>query len=354
MRSLDHTTLPAELTDPKITNFLTAIHEYRGRQELLLTAKPAALESLVDVARIQSTDASNRIEGISTSGTRLGQIVRGASEPTNRDEAQIAGYRDVLATIHQSYEHMPVTPSLILQLHRDLYRHTATSHAGAWKGVDNQIVEVAEDGTRRVRFTPVPAIATPQAMADLCQSLAQATQRADYDPLLALCLFVFDLTCIHPFTDGNGRMSRLLTLLVLYQQNYLVGRYVSIEAAIERTKETYYEALAASSEGWDEGRNTYAPFASYLLGVILGCYRDFEARVGSLTAARPRMSKPQRIEELLQRSAGKVTKADILWQLPDISATTAERALADLLSRGVIRKVGGGRSTGYVWVEYDS
>ena len=347
MRSFDYRTLPSELLAPDISNMVSAIHEYRGKQELYLEAHADALETLCKVARVQSTGASNRIEGIHTTERRLNELMEERAEPRNRSEAEIAGYRDVLSTIHESYDYIDITPSVILQLHRDLYRHTDSGFAGHFKDSDNFIAEFDEAGKMHVRFKPLPAVATPEAVEQLCATLGVALRAGVYDPLLLDMSFVFDFICIHPFNDGNGRMSRLLTLLLLYRSGYLVGKYVSIEMGIERTRETYYESLEESSGGWSSNANGYSPFVRYMLGVVLASYRDFESRVEGLIVSRK--SKPERVEAVLERHLGKVTKRDILAECPDISTTTVERALRGLLASGRVEKVGAGRATGYVY-----
>lgn len=346
MRSFDYKQLPAELMQPDIVNMISAIHEYRGKQELYLETKADVLETLCKAARVQSTDASNRIEGICTSNKRLNELMDQLIEPKDRDEAEIAGYRDVLATIHDSYDYIDLKPSTILQFHRDLYRHTGLTFGGNWKDSDNAIIELDAQGGQSIRFKPLPAVATPDAVESLCVAYNDAIDASLYDPLLLSCVFTFDFICIHPFNDGNGRMSRLLTLLLLYRSGYLVGKYISIEKGIERTKETYYETLQECSPGWHEGQNVYGPCVRYLLGVILAAYRDFEDRVQDLAVSN--MSKAERVEALFNRRVGKVTKADILAECPDISQTTVERALKELLDAGKISKVGSGRATGYV------
>lgn len=346
MREFNYIDVPDGLFDAKLVNQIAMIHECKGRQQLFAEAKPDALERLCEVAKVQSTDASNRIEGVFTTDRRLRELMRQSVEPRNRNEEEIAGYRDVLSTIHESYDYIDVQPGVILQLHRDLYRHTGLFFGGRWKDSDNVIAEVDQDGNRRVRFRPLPAVAVPEAMEALCGAYNDAVSRSGIDPLVLAAMFTFDFICIHPFNDGNGRMSRLLTLLLLYRSGYLVGKYVSIEHEIEQTKATYYESLQASSRGWAEGGNDYGPFVRYLLGCIVAAYREFENRVEGVSFKR--LSKPERIEALFDRKLGKVTKADILAELPDVSKITVERTLSDLLSRGKIEKIGGGRSTGYV------
>lgn len=352
MRSFDYDTVPAGLLTVETMNLVSALHECRGQQSASLRVKSDVLDALVEVAKVQSADASNRIEGIRTSDRRLRQIMSEKTDLRSRDEEEIAGYRDVLQTVHERHDDIDVTPNVILQLHRDMYRHTPSSLGGRFKVGDNEIRGVRADGTEYVRFRPVPAVSTPDAMQRLCTAYNRAIAAGKADPLLVLLQFAFDFTCIHPFNDGNGRMSRLLTLLLLYKAGYMVGKYVSIEKEIERTKGAYYDALAASSDGWDRGANDPGPFVRYMLGVVLACYRDFERRVAAVTSAR--LSKAERVEAAVRTGVGKVTKADILQACPDISKVTVERALHALLEAGKVRKVGVNRATGYVWAAHAS
>ena len=347
MRSFSFDQASRVLQDPSLVRSLTALYEHKGKQALYLEARPDVLESLCEFAKIQSADASNRIEGIFTSGKRLTEIVANHAQPINRNEQEIAGYRDVLALIHESHDYIDVTPSVILQLHSMLHRHSGYAFAGRWKDSDNAIVERTAEGSERVRIRPVPAVATPHAMEQLCAEYNRAVSEGVLDPLVLIPRFILDFTCIHPFTDGNGRMSRLLTLLLLYRAGFVVGKYVSIDGEIGRTKDTYYDALQQSSAGWGEGKSDYAPFTRYMLGVVLAAYKDFESRVEGVVGAG--MSKPERVEKVLSSGLGKRTKADVVRECPDISLTTIERTLHGLLMQGKVEKVGGGRSTGYVW-----
>ena len=347
MRQFDYTQVPQGLLTPETMGLLSAVHEYKGRQALCLNAKADVLDALTEVAKVQSTEASNRIEGIRTSDRRLRQIMSDKSDLRSRDEEEIAGYRDVLATIHESHDFIDVTPNVILQLHRQMYRHTPSSMGGHFKVGDNEVRGVRPDGTEYVRLKTVPAVATEDAMERLCSAYRDAVASESIDSLIASSMFVFDFTCIHPFNDGNGRMSRLLTLLLLYKAGYMVGKYVSLEKEVERTKGAYYDALAASSQGWHEGRNDPGPFVRYMLGAILAAYREFEERVS--VVADSKLTKAERVEAVLRDSIGKVAKRDIAVACPDISQTTIERALSDLLAGGRIEKVGAGPATGYVW-----
>ncbi len=335
-----------QLLTPDIVSLLSRIHEFKGEQNLFIEANSDTLTQLVEMAKIQSTEASNKIEGIYTSNERLKKIVLDKTMPRTRNEQEIAGYRDVLATIHESYEYIPLRPNMILQLHRDLYKFSGTTVGGSYKAADNVIAETGPDGSERVRFSPVPAWETPQAIEKACAAYDRAVQQGA-DPLLMIPMFVLDFLCIHPFSDGNGRMSRLLTLLLLYRAGYIVGKYISIEKMIERSKETYYEALQASSAGWHGQQNDYAPFVQYTLGVVVAAYREFSARVQVLVTKG--LSKPDRIRELIQNTLGPITKTEIMARCPDISQATVQRTLIELHTNGDILKLGGGRYTKYIW-----
>lgn len=347
MRTYDYNKKWQQLLTPEIVTMLSQIHEFKGEQNLFIEAQSDTLTQLVEIAKIQSTEASNKIEGIFTSDERLKKLVTNKTTPRSRNEQEIAGYRDVLSTIHDSYEFIPVRPSIILQLHRDLYKFSGKSIGGAYKNADNVIAEEDNEGNRFIRFQPIPAWETPKSIEALCDAFDDAIARNEADPLLIIPMFILDFLCIHPFNDGNGRMSRLLTLLLLYRAGYIVGKYISIEKVIETTKDTYYEALQSSSQGWHEEENDYAHFVRYMLGVILSAYRDFSSRVRVLTTSR--MSKPDRIREIIKDTFGKITKTEIMQKCPDISQVTVQRALNDLIKNGDIIKIGGGRYTSYIW-----
>ena len=347
MRNYDYREKWKKLLTPEIISLLTAIHEYKGEQRLIADRYADVLTDLVDIARIQSTESSNKIEGIYTSDDRLKKIFLDKTMPRNRNEQEIAGYRDVLNTIHENYDFIPVRATLLLQLHRDLYKFQGTGTGGVFKSVDNTIEEVDENGNVSARFQPVPAWETPEAVDQLCAAYNQVLKEPDVDPLLIMPMFILDFLCIHPFRDGNGRMSRLLTLLLLYQAGYYVGKYISIEKLIERTKESYYEELQASSMGWHEEENDYAPFVKYLLGVVVASYREFFERTKLITSVK--MSQPERIAEEIRNHIGTITKAELVEQVPDVSQTTVQRTLTELTKQGRIIKLGGGRYIKYRW-----
>lgn len=347
MRDFRYKDQYGKLLSPDVVALLLQIHEFRGKQTLLFEAKPNAMAQLLEIAKIQSTEASNKIEGIVTTSERLKQLVRDKTMPKTRSEKEIAGYRDVLTTIHENYAYIPPRPSMILQLHRDLYKFSGKSIGGNYKNSDNIIAEDRADGTRIVRFQPVSAWETPEAMQKLCDAYDAAVNDSEQDPLLLIPMFILDFLCIHPFNDGNGRMSRLLTLLLLYRAGYMVGKYISIEKIISDSKETYYEVLQESSHNWHKGKNDYAPFVRYMLGVIVAAYRDFAARAALLTVDK--LNKADRVRETVKNHIGAITKAEIIALCPDISEVTVERALNDLKNEDAILKIGGGRYTKYAW-----
>jgi Fic family protein len=345
MHTFDYKESPKNLLTPEIVNMLSSLHEFRGKQELYIEAESDILTALLNIAKIQSTKASNKIEGIYTSDERLEALVMEKAEPQNRSEEEIAGYREVLATVHDSYEYISIRPNNILQLHRDLYGFSSSDTGGRFKNTDNVIAESGKDGKQRVRFAPVPAFQTAEAMEALCSEFSSAIDRSEYDPLLLIPMFILDFLCIHPFNDGNGRMSRLLTLLLLYRSGYIVGKYISMEMLIEKTKETYYEALQNSSIGWHDNTSDYTSFVRYYLGVVLKGYNDFQDRVEHLKYRK--ISKTERVKAVFEKKLGIIKKSDIATLCPDISETTIERSLKELLESGYIEKVGKGRATGY-------
>ena len=345
MRDYNYKEKWQKLLIPDIVQKLTLINEFKGEQRLFIEAHKDELNELVEIAKIQSTEASNRIEGIFTADDRLKNLVQEKTTPRNRDESEIAGYRDVLNIIHESYEYIPINANYFLQLHRDLYKFIGNVDGGVFKTGDNIIRERDEKGNEKIRFKPVPAWETQESLDALCVAYKEAKNEAD--PLILMSMFILDFLCIHPFNDGNGRMSRLLTLLLLYQSGFIVGKYVSIEKIIEESKETYYEVLQDSSISWHENENDYKPFVNYMLGVVVNAYKEFETRVKLVT--NPNLSKADRIREIIKNHIGTITKAELIKMNPDISDTTIQRTLAGLLKNNEIKKIGGGRYTKYVW-----
>lgn len=347
MRNYDYREKWKQLLTPQVVGYLTTIHEYKGEQRLIVGRHADVLGDLIDVAKIQSTESSNKIEGIYTSDERLKKIVLDKTMPRSRNEREIAGYRDVLNTIHENNEHIPVRSTFILQLHRDLYKFENAEIGGAYKSADNIIEEKDSAGNREIRFCPVPAWETPESIDRLCEAYNYAIYNTDADALLIIPMFILDFLCVHPFRDGNGRMSRLLTLLLLYKSEYVVGKYISIERLIEETKDSYYDALQESSKKWHEEENDYIPFVTYILGVLTAAYREFMDRTKLIEEKK--MKKPNRIAEEIKNHLGTITKAEIMENVTGVSQTTIQRTLTELTKQGRIKKIGNGRYTKYIW-----
>ena len=348
MRNFDYQKLAQQKWDSEILLYVAKIHEYKGRQDLYIRQKPVELERLVEVARIQSTEASNKIEGIVTTSTRIKQLMSEKTSPRNRDEKEIMGYRDVLNTIHESHEFIPLRPSYILQLHRDLLKRTGLSYGGTFKNVQNYIKETLPDGTEIIRFTPVTPCETPAAVEAICDSYARTQALEAIDPLILIPVFICDFLCIHPFNDGNGRMSRLLTLLLLYQNGFEVGKYISVEKEIEKTKDIYYDVLEGADFGWHEEKNDYTPFIRYMLQVILSCYVDFEERVGMMQSSGAKSTAYDVVKAYADSKIGKFTSADIIANCPSVGRSSALAALKKLTDEGYLTKLKTGRNIAYV------
>jgi Fic family protein len=317
------------------------VGEYRGKEALFSQQSPQVLQALRENAVIQSTESSNRIEGVVAPAQRIRDLVAKRTEPANRSEQEIAGYRDVLNTIHTNFADMQLTSNLVLQLHRDLFQFVPGG-GGRWKSADNDITETRPDGTTVVRFKPLAPHLVPDAMSQLQDRYRGALDARAVDPLLLVPAYVLDFLCIHPFADGNGRMARLLSLLLLYQAEYQVGRYISLEKAIEDTKEGYYDTLRASSQGWHDARHSLVPWWEYFVGVMLvKAYRQFEERVGVTTARRG--AKREMIRDAVDRLPNRFRYADLERALPAVSRPTIARALRQLRDEGSIRCLKPGR-----------
>lgn len=330
MRSFDFKKEYTKLLTPDIVALLTQIHEYKVQQNLFIEVNQDALTELIETAKMQSSEASNRIEGIIITEDRLKKLIQDKTILKNRSEREIAGYRDVLSIIQENYEYIPIRPGMILQLHRDLYKY-----------IEKKLPDVS--------FYPAEVWKAQDAITELCAAFNDALNSQEMDPLLLIPMFILDFLCIHPFYDGNGRMSRLFTLLMLYRSGYFVGKYVSIEKMIAESKETYYEVLQESSYNWHEESNNYAPFVHYMLGLVDGAYREFNFKADLLINRG--FTKPERIREIIKSTPGKITKTEIMARCPDISQVTVQRTLNDLLKSNEIIKLGGGRYTSYVWNE---
>ena len=331
--------------DNEILGYISQIHEFKGKLSSVELKNKAKINKLIEIAKIQSTEASNKIEGIVTTSTRIKQICENKTMPKNRDEKEILGYRDVLNTIHENYEYISMKSSYILQLHGDLYKFSEKAIGGKFKNVQNYISETREDGSSFVRFQPLEPYETPDAIERLCEEFNIAISKEDVDSLILIPIFILDFLCIHPFNDGNGRMSRLLTLLLLYKQEYNVGKFISIEKIIEETKNDYYDTLQKSSIGWIDGLNDPTEFIKYILSVVLKAYRDFETRANILIETKSKALT--QVQDIIKTKIGKFKKSEIVELCPTLSETTIERCLKELLDQNLIEKHGERKSAFY-------
>lgn len=324
-----------------VITIIRQLGEYKGKQDLYKKQAPEMLENLRHVAIIQSTESSNRLEGITADIERIKELVEDKTKPANRSEAEIAGYRDVLSTIHSNYEHIAFSESVILQFHRDLMKY-AGKEGGRWKSASNEITELLPDGTKIIRFVPVAPHLTADYMRKLHELYATLEKEGEIDPLILITLYVLDFLCIHPFLDGNGRMARLITVLLLYHYGYEVGRYISLERVIEQTKESYYETLRMSSQGWHEGKHDALPWVEYALSTVLAAYKEFEARFTRISSGRG--SKTDIVLNAIDNIIGDFTVADLERACPDVSIDMIRYILKKLKKGGEIISLGQGRS----------
>lgn len=345
MREFSYEYLKKKQWDKDVLGYIGLIHEYKGKQQLYLKQKPMELDRLVELAKIQSTESSNAIEGVVTTNARLKQLMTDKTTPRNRNEQEILGYRAVLEMVHESFEYMPISANVILQLHKKLYSLLPTSFGGKFKTTSNEIDEIRQDGTVVARFKPLEPYETPEAIENLCNAYNKIIASGEVDPLVIIPTFIHDFLCIHPFNDGNGRMSRILTTLLLYKSGYVVGKYISFDKKIHDNKVEYYDALQLSSEGWHDGKNDDTPFTKYLLGTILSAYRDFEER---LEIVSEKKSARDMVKEVFNVKLGKITKSDIMEYCPTLSRSAVEKALRELVEMEHIEKYGNGPATYYV------
>ncbi len=354
MREFNYIKLKYQLWDSEILRLVAQIHECRGRQELFVKQKATQLSTLVEIAKVQSTEASNKIEGIVTTKSRIGQLMRKKTVPHNRAEEEILGYRDVLNTIHENFEYIPIKSNYILQLHKELYKYSASPIGGRYKNTQNYIEEIDKNGNAFIRFTPLEPFDTPSAIEKLCEQYNVALDKGEVDPLILIPTFILDFLCVHPFTDGNGRMSRLLTLLLLYKSGYIIGRYISIEQAIEKTKSSYYNALQQSSADWHTAKNDSSHFVKYILSILLSAYRDFESRV---LVVENKLSTFELVCRAINSVIGKFTKSQLIELCPTISKASIENALKRLVEENKIQRNGSGKNVFYIkigdTVKYD-
>ena len=348
MRTFNYSAIRDYLWDSEILGLIAAIYKEAGKQELYLKQRPEELEKLIEIAKIQSTEASNAIEGIVTTSTRIKQLVEEKTTPKNRDEQEIAGYRDVLNIIHENFDVIPISQNYILQLHKILYSHMNNFMAGKTKNVQNYISATYPDGHVQVLFTPMAPCETPEAIDKICEEYNLAIGNMELEPLILIPVFIHDFLCIHPFNDGNGRMSRLLTTLLLYRNGFYVGRYISLEGKIAKNKDLYYDALSRSQDGWHEGTEDIIPFIKYMLGIILAAYKDFEDRMDLIGV---KLSALELVRRASKNKLGRFNKQDIRELCPNLSDSSIEGALRKMLSSGELKREGKGKNTCYFRID---
>lgn len=344
MRDFHYTAIRKQKWDSEILGLIAAIYKEAGKQEMYLKQRPEELEKLVEIAKVQSTEASNAIEGIVTTSTRIRQLVEEKTAPRNRDEQEIAGYRDALNIIHENFDAIPITRNYILQLHKVLYSYMNNPMAGQTKSVQNYISATDPDGHTETLFTPLAPFETPEALDRICDEYNRVIGNMEAEPLIVIPIFIHDFLCIHPFNDGNGRMSRLLTTLLLYRNGFYVGKYISLEAKIAKNKDLYYAALRQAQEGWHEGTEDAVPFIKYLLGIILSAYRDFEDRFSLVEQKKPAL---ETVRQATLNKIGRFSKQDIRELCPALSVSSIEGALRKLVASGELKREGNGKSTCY-------
>ena len=344
MKNFNYSEIKNQKWDSDILGLIAAIYKEAGKQEMYLKQKPQELEKLVEIAKIQSTEASNAIEGIITTSTRIKQLVEEKTTPKNRDEQEIAGYRDVLNIIHESFDAIPISQNYILQLHKILYSHMNNPMGGRTKSVQNYISATYPDGHVETLFTPLSPFETPEALDKICEEYNRVIGNMEVEPLIIIPIFIHDFLCIHPFNDGNGRMSRLLTTLLLYRNGFYVGKYISLEAKIAKNKDLYYNTLSQAQHGWHEGTEDVVPFIKYLLGTILAAYKDFEDRFSLVETKLPAL---EMVRQASMYKIGRFNKQDIRELCPTLSNSSIEKAFRDLISLGEIKKEGKGKGTCY-------
>lgn len=344
MRDFHYAAICEQKWDSEILGLIAAIYKEAGKQEMYLKQRPEELEKLVEIAKVQSTEASNAIEGIVTTSTRIRQLVEEKTAPRNRDEQEIAGYRDALNIIHENFDAIPITRNYILQLHKVLYSHMNNPMAGQTKSVQNYISATYPDGHTETLFTPLAPFETPEALDRICDEYNHVIGNMEAEPLIVIPIFIHDFLCIHPFNDGNGRMSRLLTTLLLYRNGFYVGKYISLEAKIAPNKDLYYAALRQAQEGWHEGTEDAVPFIKYLLGIILSAYRDFEERFSLVEQKKPAL---ETVRQATLNKIGRFSKQDIRELCPALSVSSIEGALRKLVASGELKREGNGKNTCY-------
>ena len=346
MRKFDFTFLEQDKIPGDLINVLTDIYLMKrdndGRKEKYGTV----FTELEKIAIVQSVKGSNAIEGILTTEDRINEIVNRSSAPLNHNEEEIVGYRDALNLVHNNYQNLSFSETNILSLHKTMLRIAKANAAGKYKEHDNAIMEIKADGTRSVRFTPISASETKEAMNQLVLAYMDARDNSNINQLLLIPCVILDFLCIHPFSDGNGRMSRLLTLLLLYKAGFDAGKYISFEEQINKAKGHYYESLRKSSVSWHDNKNDYFFFVENFLITLFTCYKELDKRFATVNSKK--VNKTSRIEATILNSVLPISKKEISDILPDVSVTTIETVLGKMLKEGRILKIGAGKNTKYI------
>ena len=347
MRDFNYSLISKKTWDSEILGYIGAIYKEAGKQEMCLKQKPEELERLVEIAKIQSTEASNAIEGIVTTNTRIKQLVKEKIAPKNRAEEEIAGYRDALNKIHENFDAIPLTQNIILQLHKIMYSHMNNPMAGKTKNVQNYISATYPNGKVEVLFTPLNPVETPIALDKICEEYNRVIGNNELEPLIAIPVFIHDFLCIHPFNDGNGRMSRLLTTLLLYKNGFYIGKYISLEAKIAKHKDLYYDALQASNIDWQKGKNDPTPFIRYMLKIILACYVEFENRV-QYVGSQTKSTAYDIVKAFVSNKIGKFVASEVIYSCPSVGRTAILNAIKKLVEEGIIIRQGNAKNTYYI------
>ena len=345
MRNFNYSKIKDIKWDSEILSLVASIYRYQGKQELYLKQRPNELEKLIDIAKIQSTESSNEIEGIVTTSVRLKQLLEEKTTPRNRNEQEIVGYRDVLDIIHENFDVIPISRNYILQMHKILYSHMNNPLAGKTKNVQNYISATYPDGHSEVLFTPLSPFETPGALDRICDEYNRVIGNSEVEPIIMIPIFIHDFLCIHPFNDGNGRLSRLLTTLLLYKNGFYVGRYISLESLIAKDKAAYYEALNKAGINWQNGNEDVVPFIKYLLKIVLAAYKAFDNR---FSIVENKLSAIEMVRKAVSQKLGRFTKQDIRELCPSLSISSIEGSLRKLVEEGELRREGVGRSTKYI------
>ena len=346
MHQFDYSFLDSGKIPVRLFNIATDIYSLRVLSQNRKAQFAEIFTELAEIAKVQSVKNSNAIEGILTTDERINAIVRQSSAPLNHNEQEIAGYRDALAQIHTDYMNISFSETDILRLHAIMLNIAGYPYAGKYKDDDNAIIEIDAYGQRRIRFSPTSAADTAKAMEQLVLAYQEASNNPNINQLLLIPCVILDFLCIHPFRDGNGRISRLLSLLLLYKNDFDAGKYISFEEQINRRKGNYYEALRLSSTAWHDSQSDYAPFIMEFLITLYMCYKELDKQFAVIGSKK--VTKQARIEATVLNSLTPVSKAEIGKILPDVSATTIEAVLGKLIKAGQIRKIGAGRNTKYI------